>query len=327
MNLKLKQFDPSTQLKDSATVLLVGRRGSGKSTLMRDLMWHMRDRLDFGLAMSPTEESTASLGGFVPRSCIYNNFDSTALDTMLELQRKSVKRGKWKKMYIILDDCAYEKRFFKGSNMRELLMNGRHRKVFLLNAVQYVMDIGPDIRSQIDFVFALKENVSSNREKLWKCFFGMFERLADFNRVMMECTTNFEALVLDNTKRSNDITDCVYWYKANPDHPPFRVGNPIFWALDEQYYYDMDDETLEISRPALSSAKAHTSIHSIEKTDSNGDAIITPHTGTAGGPPEDMGERVTRQSEPRVHLNNNGAGRSSDRVNKGLALNLNSTIL
>ena len=39
-----------------------GKAGTGKSTLMRDLMYHVKDKLDFGIAMSPTEESNESLG-------------------------------------------------------------------------------------------------------------------------------------------------------------------------------------------------------------------------------------------------------------------------
>jgi hypothetical protein len=51
---------------------------------MKDIMYNMRDKLDFGVAMSPTEETTESLGTYVPRSCIYNSYSSAALDVMLE---------------------------------------------------------------------------------------------------------------------------------------------------------------------------------------------------------------------------------------------------
>jgi len=41
-------------MKPHRIVLAVGRRGMGKSVLMRDLMQHLSDRVDFGLAMTPT---------------------------------------------------------------------------------------------------------------------------------------------------------------------------------------------------------------------------------------------------------------------------------
>ena len=104
MRIQIRKFNPAAQLKQTATVLLIGKRGSGKSTLMRDLMFHMKDMLNFGIAMSPTEESTTSLGTFIPQSCIYNTFSSAALDVMLEIQRKSVKAGKWKQMYPVTNN-------------------------------------------------------------------------------------------------------------------------------------------------------------------------------------------------------------------------------
>ena len=276
MRIQIRKFNPAAQLKQTATVLLIGKRGSGKSTLMRDLMFHMKDMLNFGIAMSPTEESTTSLGTFIPQSCIYNTFSSAALDVMLEIQRKSVKAGKWKQMYLIMDDCMYDKKVMKGVNMRELFMNGRHRKIFHMNAIQYLMDIGPDIRSQVDFVFALKENIINNREKLWKFFFGMFENFSDFNKVMNSCTSGYDAIVLDNTKRSNELSECVFWYSANPNVPEFTIGDPIFWKLDKYYFKDREDDphtTMGVREAQGGSeimANGKKGIHIIERADSQG---------------------------------------------------------
>ena len=43
----------------------------------------------------------------------------------------------------------------------------------LLLSAQYVMDLPPDLRTQVDYVFSLRENVMSNREKLYKQFFAL----------------------------------------------------------------------------------------------------------------------------------------------------------
>ena len=51
MKLQIKKFDPAT-MKPHRIVLAVGRRGMGKSVLMRDLMQHLLGRVDFGLAMT-----------------------------------------------------------------------------------------------------------------------------------------------------------------------------------------------------------------------------------------------------------------------------------
>jgi len=101
-------------------------------------------------------------------------------------------------------------------------------------AVQYLMDLGPALRTQVDYCFALRENVISNRERLHKYFFGVFPRFEEFSRVLDACTANYECLVIDNTVQSNNITDCVFWYKASPDLPPFRLCAPVFWELEQR---------------------------------------------------------------------------------------------
>lgn len=235
MKLKIKKFDCS-KLTQYATVMCIGKRGTGKTTLIRDIMSHMADRVDFGIAMCGTEETAKDMGEFIPPSCIYNEYSAEALDVLLKHQKKTVMGGAYKKTYLIMDDTLYDKAIMKSKNMRMLFMNGRHRKIFYLAAVQYLMDLPPDLRANVDFVFALKENIIANREKLWKNFFGMFHDYKDFSMVMNSCTAGYDCMVLDNTVRSNCITDCVFWYRADRTIDTFHVGSPGIWKLHDMFY-------------------------------------------------------------------------------------------
>lgn len=58
--LKIRRFDPKVMPPD-ATVLLVGKRRTGKSTLLIDLMWNMRKKIDLVMGMNPTEEASKVL--------------------------------------------------------------------------------------------------------------------------------------------------------------------------------------------------------------------------------------------------------------------------
>jgi len=91
------------------------------------------------------------------------------------------------------------------------------------------------IRTNVDYVFALRDNVRQNRENLYKAFFGVFPSYDTFSQVMDACTENYECIVLDNTSKSNKITDCVFWYKA-PVRRNFRVGGPAFWQYHQRHY-------------------------------------------------------------------------------------------
>lgn len=224
MRFRVQRFDPDT-MKPHRIILLIGKRGTGKSVLQRDLLYHMRERIDMSVAMTPTEESAEMFREHMPDAWIYNSFSQQGIESLLALQRDSVRSKKARAIVLVLDDVMFDKRALKSTQMRDIFMNGRHLNVTLCNAMQYCMDLGPDLRSQVDYVFVLRENIISNRMKLWKYFFGMFEKYEDFSKVMDKCTENHGCMVMDNTTGSTNINECIFWYRATYDLPPFQLGS------------------------------------------------------------------------------------------------------
>jgi hypothetical protein len=145
----------------------------------------------------------------------------------------------------------YDKAFMRDICIRQLFMNGRHWKIFFMMTTQYCMDMTPMIRTNVDYLFALRDNVRQNRENLYKAFFGVFPNFDQFSQVMDACTENYECLVLDNTSKSNKITDCVFWYKA-PIRKNFRVGSAEFWKCHQKHY---SSKAAAVSKPAEPVAK------------------------------------------------------------------------
>lgn len=234
--LDIRRFDPST-MKPHRISVCIGKRGTGKSILIQDIMYHMRNQLHYGLAMTPTQQSAESFRSYMPASSVYNEYRVDVLGRMLSTQRsRSQERGMAgvRPLFLVLDDCMYDKSVIKGKEIRDLFMNGRHYKMFFVAAVQYLMDLSPALRTQVDYCFALRENVIANRERLYKYFFGIFPSYDDFSRVLDACTANFECLVIDNTVQSNSISDCVFWYKAKHELPPFKLCAPVFWELEKK---------------------------------------------------------------------------------------------
>lgn len=235
MKLRIRQWDPGT-IKDGRIICLCGRRGTGKSQVMKSLMYHLRGRLDFGVAMTPTEDSMDMFREHIPDSWIYPEYSQLKLEQMLRIQRKCQREKKAAKhLFVFMDDCMYDKRVLRSTAMRDLFMNGRHLKMTLCFAVQYLMDMGPDLRSQVDYVICTREMIISNKVKLWKYFFGMFEKYEDFSKVLDKCTENFSTLVMDSTAKSSSIEDCIFWYRADMDTPSFRLGGDAFWRLSAQH--------------------------------------------------------------------------------------------
>ena len=233
MKCRIRKFD-ATLMKPGRITLIIGKRGTGKSILLNDLLYSGKDLYDFPMAMSPTAESANNFRKCMPHANVFDRYVPFKVDSLVHFAKECSASKNGRRFLLCLDDCMYDKKAFRGVSMREIHMNGRHHNITLFNAMQYVMDISPDLRSQIDYVFALKENIISNRVKLWKYFFGMFQSFDDFCLVLDKCTQNYECLVLDNTVNSTSIHDCIYWYRATPvNDKDFRLGKPVFYTLTD----------------------------------------------------------------------------------------------
>ena len=244
MNLQIKKFDPSS-IGDNRVCVFVGKRGTGKTTLVTDILYNKK-HIPVGIVMSGTEEGNSYYQNYVPDLFVYNDYSSEVIEKVIGRQKKLVKKGAPNShVFVLVDDCMYDKKMIRDKCIRGIFMNGRHWNIFFMLTMQYCMDLSPDLRANIDYVFILRENIIQNREKIYKNFFGIFPTFDMFNQVMNSCTENYECLVLDNTSKSNKIEDVVFWYKAKlRPSGSFKIGSPQFWNCHKSNYnhnYDDDD--------------------------------------------------------------------------------------
>lgn len=75
----------------------------------------------------------------------------------------------------------------------------------------------------------------------------MFEKYDDFAKCMDATTASYGSMVLDSTSKSNEIEECVFWYRANVNLPEFKLGRSIYWKLDKKY--KKNDPTEEQAHP------------------------------------------------------------------------------
>jgi hypothetical protein len=111
----------------------------------------------------------------------------------------------------------------------------------LLITMQYPLGIPPTLRTNIDYVFILREPYIANRKRIYENYAGMFPTFEAFCQVMDQCTENYECLVINNNSKSNKLSDQVFWYKAD-SHGDFRLGSKEFWELSKNLKDDDDNE-------------------------------------------------------------------------------------
>jgi hypothetical protein len=248
MSLKLRKFDMKRLRWDSVVVLL-GKRNTGKSFLVKDILYNHKD-IPVGTIISPSENANQFYTPIVPSFFIHDEYSSCLVDRVVKRQKKVVKIMQKEpnidpRAFLVFDDCMYENAWKNDKNVRLLFMNGRHYKMLFLITMQFPLGIPPVLRTNVDFVFILRENFISNRKRIYEHWAGMFPDFKTFSSVLDQCTENFECLVIDNTVKSNKIEDVVFWYKAS-GHPEFCLGSPVFWNLARKYP-KKDDEKEEDS--------------------------------------------------------------------------------
>lgn len=244
MKLELKKFDPS-KIKSDSVVVFIGKRNTGKSYCMKDILNYHRD-LPVGIVISPTERANGYFEKFIPKMLLYDECEEKTIKKFLDRQISITKERniEMKKMgssnidpraFLILDDCLYDKKWVNDKNIRCIFMNGRHYKIFFLITMQHALGLPPVLRSNIDYVFIFRNNIFKEREKIYHHYAGMFPSFEVFNQVMNQTTENFECLVIDNKIQSNKLEDQVFWYKAQ--ETSFRMCNSELWdmqTLDQQ---------------------------------------------------------------------------------------------
>jgi len=230
-------------------VVLIGRRDTGKSYLVRDLLYNHQD-IPIGTVVSGTEAGNGFYASHIPKLFIHDEYNSAIIENILKRQKAALKAVRkeitqYKKSnidpraFVILDDCLYDNTWTKDKMMRLLFMNGRHWKIMLIITMQYPLGIPPNLRTNIDYVFILREPYISNRRRIWENYAGMFPTFESFCQVMDQCTENFECLVVNNNSKSNKLQDQIFWYKAEP-HGDFKLGSKEFWDISKDL--DSDDD-------------------------------------------------------------------------------------
>ena len=235
----------SKDYKNGCKLVIIGAPGTGKSTIIKSIIYSKKHILAVGQVFSGTEDSNGFFGEFFPESFIYNGLDASELTPLDNFK----KRQKIARQYIeptggyswalnVIDDCTYDTAFLKKPIYRDLLKNGRHYSMLHILSLQYCLDIKPDIRVNINGVFILRESRLDIRKKLYENYGGCIPSFDMFCQIMDALTTDYTALYINNMSTSNKIEDTVFYYKADPTKIPkdWKFGCKEFWQFHNERY-------------------------------------------------------------------------------------------
>jgi hypothetical protein len=231
-------FDMQKQLMPGSTTLIVGKRCSGKSILLFDIMSQMEGWFNYGMALSPTQSSRQEFAKCMPNLFIHRQSPERLeafVTTVNQTYDKAIAVGKpTRASFLICDDTAFDRQFMRCKTLQEVFLNGRQFGLTCVIVAQYIMTISPALRGNSDFVFVFWDNNAKNQDKIWEFWFNMMDKKT-FKEVFAACTQGYSCLVMDvrASATSRDWHDCVFWYKANTKPPPFTFCDRDFFLLND----------------------------------------------------------------------------------------------
>lgn len=253
MNFTIQKFQIETirdrceiDSRKSPMIVVIGKKDTGKSFLVRDILYNTQPCFPIGTVISGTEVANEFFQHMVPSKLIHDKYKPEIVMNMIKRQlsmkthRNKDKHGRGEvsavdpRAFLILDDCLYDASWIKEESTRYVFMNGRHIDLMTIITMQYPLGITPNLRTNVDFVFILRESIVNNRKRIYDNYAGMFPTFEMFCHFMDQCTENFECLVICNGVQSNRLEDQVFWYKAS-DHPSFKMCDDSLWVDNKPF--------------------------------------------------------------------------------------------
>jgi len=218
-------------------ICIIAKSNSGKSWVIREIMKKMSD-IPAGVIIAPTDRLNKFYDTIFPPSFIHHEYKPEIMEKLLKRQdmiidknNKRKKEGKTPldtRVLFIMDDCmSAKKQWAEDANFLSIMNEGRHRHINYILSMQYSLGILPEYRSQFNFIFLLAEDIRMNRKKLYDHYAGMFPSFELFESVFLQMTQNYGCMVIDNSSRSIDLKERIFYFKAD-DIKDFAFGNNRF---------------------------------------------------------------------------------------------------
>ncbi len=196
---------------------IIGNRASGKSTLVKDILYHKRD-IPSGVVISETEGSTSFYSRFIPSMFIHHQYSAQMLENFVTHSKVIMRLGRADSRSFLVCDDVPVREISQDRNIKFIFMNGKHIKNLCILTTQdgdggYLPLV---LKCNTDYVFIFTNTKwgFSHIKKIWSDYGSMFTDYCTFCDVLNECTKDYGCMVIKKKACSDKLEDQVFWYKA-----------------------------------------------------------------------------------------------------------------
>ena len=170
IDLKLKKAKVGN-IKVGDKVAIIGMSGSGKTVILKSIMKRFQT-VPACIVVTGSEEGNGNFTGVIPDSFLFEEWTEELGRKVIERQKAIFKRLTQEErdaslrgeitrgsLIFIMDDCGDDsKNWGKSPFMKKFFMVGRQLGMITIITLQDPMDMDPKLRTQLNWIFLLKEN-------------------------------------------------------------------------------------------------------------------------------------------------------------------------
>lgn len=195
MILEARKFDPLT----CNSALIIGKRGSGKTTLAKQLAGLKQPKRRVAVCPWPA----ANRDFCDPAYEGYENHEAYSWSYVAGLGQNDL---------FVLDDCFYDNEGYKDSTLNRVVwsMDGLR----LIVTQSFPLETTPMLQSRLDCVFLLGGLCAAARKAAYNMYGQVFSSYEEFDSCLSQLTEEpYSAMVICN--RGSTVVDSVFWHTAS----------------------------------------------------------------------------------------------------------------
>jgi hypothetical protein len=210
--INLKRFD-MTKMSSTSFSVCVGKKQTGKSTLVKDILYH-HPNITRGFVASSTEDLVPFYSLMSPTPQLETgHHDSEGklrwLCNFLNSQQEENKSNNTLTInpsYVVIEDYAKEYLDHYVTKINSKL------NTLLIMTAQHPTELTELVYSNADYIFLFPSFMLSYNDELFrKCSLSVQPNIF---KEILNCLDGYQCLVIDNTVKSNKFEERVFWYQS-----------------------------------------------------------------------------------------------------------------
>ena len=202
-------------------IVIIGSKKTGKTFLANDLAY--KQNFQNGLVVLPNKNNKHQYQVLFNKNITFQDeYKEEVVENIINKQKYIINEtinyrnnSKDTSFFTIFDECI-NKNWSQEKSLKHLLINGSYLNTMQIYILSSTDQIPANLLSCIDYVFIFNDVNIPNIVKLYDHFGGIFSSFDSFQVIYNNLTKNKnECMVIDNTIKTNIISNKIFWYRAN----------------------------------------------------------------------------------------------------------------